>query len=36
MRVGVGYDVHQLVEGRRLFLGGIEIPLLSVMLSSAL
>jgi len=26
MRVGVGYDVHQLVEGRRLFLGGIEIP----------
>ena len=26
MRVGVGYDVHRLVEGRRLFLGGIEIP----------
>jgi len=26
MRIGVGYDVHQLVEGRRLFLGGIEIP----------
>lgn len=26
MRVGIGYDVHQLVEGRRLFLGGIEIP----------
>jgi 2-C-methyl-D-erythritol 2,4-cyclodiphosphate synthase len=26
MRVGVGYDVHQLVEGRKLFLGGIEIP----------
>jgi len=24
-RVGIGYDVHQLVEGRRLFLGGIEI-----------
>jgi 2-C-methyl-D-erythritol 2,4-cyclodiphosphate synthase len=26
MRVGIGYDVHQLVEGRKLFLGGIEIP----------
>jgi 2-C-methyl-D-erythritol 2,4-cyclodiphosphate synthase len=26
MRVGVGYDVHRLLEGRRLFLGGIEIP----------
>ncbi len=26
MRVGIGYDVHRLVEGRRLFLGGIEIP----------
>jgi 2-C-methyl-D-erythritol 2,4-cyclodiphosphate synthase len=26
MRIGVGYDAHQLVEGRRLFLGGIEIP----------
>jgi len=26
MRVGVGYDVHQLVEGRKLFLGGVEIP----------
>jgi len=26
MRVGVGYDVHRLVEGRKLFLGGIEIP----------
>ena len=24
-RVGIGYDVHQLVEGRKLFLGGIEI-----------
>jgi 2-C-methyl-D-erythritol 2,4-cyclodiphosphate synthase len=23
-RVGIGYDVHQLVEGRKLFLGGIE------------
>jgi 2-C-methyl-D-erythritol 2,4-cyclodiphosphate synthase len=26
MKVGIGYDVHPLVEGRRLFLGGIEIP----------
>ncbi len=26
MRVGVGYDVHRLVEGRRLVLGGVEIP----------
>ena len=25
-RVGLGYDVHRLVEGRKLFLGGIEIP----------
>jgi 2-C-methyl-D-erythritol 2,4-cyclodiphosphate synthase len=24
-RVGIGYDVHQLVQGRKLFLGGIEI-----------
>jgi 2-C-methyl-D-erythritol 2,4-cyclodiphosphate synthase len=26
MRVGMGYDVHPLVEGRRLILGGVEIP----------
>jgi len=26
MRVGIGYDSHRLVEGRRLILGGIEIP----------
>ncbi len=26
MRVGIGYDVHPLVRGRRLVLGGIEIP----------
>jgi 2-C-methyl-D-erythritol 2,4-cyclodiphosphate synthase len=26
MRVGLGYDVHALVDGRRLFLGGVEIP----------
>ncbi len=26
MRIGHGYDVHRFQEGRRLFLGGIEIP----------
>ena len=26
MRIGHGYDVHRLVEGRRLILGGVEIP----------
>ena len=26
MRVGTGYDLHRLVEGRRLILGGVEIP----------
>jgi 2-C-methyl-D-erythritol 2,4-cyclodiphosphate synthase len=25
-RVGVGYDIHRLAEGRRLVLGGVEIP----------
>ncbi|MCF8315064.1 MAG: 2-C-methyl-D-erythritol 2,4-cyclodiphosphate synthase [Ignavibacteriales bacterium] len=25
-RIGSGYDVHRLTEGRKLFLGGIEIP----------
>ena len=25
-KVGFGYDVHQIVEGRKLFLGGVEIP----------
>lgn len=25
-RVGLGYDVHRLVPGRRLILGGVEIP----------
>jgi 2-C-methyl-D-erythritol 2,4-cyclodiphosphate synthase len=24
--VGIGYDVHRLVEGRKLYLGGVEIP----------
>ena len=26
MRVGMGYDVHKLVEGRELILGGVNIP----------
>lgn len=26
MKVGMGYDVHKLVEGRKLILGGVEIP----------
>jgi 2-C-methyl-D-erythritol 2,4-cyclodiphosphate synthase len=26
IRIGMGYDVHQLVEGRDLWLGGIKIP----------
>lgn len=25
-RTGIGYDIHRLVEGRKLFIGGIEIP----------
>ncbi|MCR4712102.1 MAG: 2-C-methyl-D-erythritol 2,4-cyclodiphosphate synthase [Clostridia bacterium] len=26
MRIGTGFDVHRLVEGRKLILGGVEIP----------
>ncbi len=26
MRIGFGYDVHRLAEGRKLILGGVEIP----------
>ena len=26
MRIGQGYDVHRLTEGRRLILGGVEVP----------
>ncbi|MFH0739257.1 MAG: 2-C-methyl-D-erythritol 2,4-cyclodiphosphate synthase [Candidatus Omnitrophota bacterium] len=25
-RIGIGYDIHRLVEGRPLFIGGVEIP----------
>ncbi len=26
VRIGFGYDVHQLVENRKLILGGVEVP----------
>ena len=26
MRIGQGYDVHRLIEGRKLVLGGVEVP----------
>ena len=26
MKIGIGYDVHRLVSGRKLILGGVEIP----------
>ncbi|KKL91462.1 hypothetical protein LCGC14_1894480, partial [marine sediment metagenome] len=26
MRIGMGYDVHRLVDGRKLVLGGVTIP----------
>ena len=26
MRIGTGYDVHKLAEGRKLIIGGVEIP----------
>ena len=25
-RVGIGYDIHRLIEGRKLFLGAVQIP----------
>ncbi|MCM8800624.1 MAG: 2-C-methyl-D-erythritol 2,4-cyclodiphosphate synthase [Candidatus Omnitrophica bacterium] len=31
-RIGMGYDIHRLVEGRRLFIGGVEIPYLKGLL----
>ena len=33
MKVGIGYDIHRLVEERRLFLGGIEIPYIKGLIS---
>ena len=26
IKIGLGYDIHRLVEGRKLILGGVEIP----------
>ena len=26
MRVGIGFDAHRLIEGRKLIIGGVEIP----------
>ena len=26
IRIGLGYDLHRLIEGRKLILGGVEIP----------
>lgn len=26
MKIGIGYDIHRFTEGRRLVLGGVEIP----------
>ena len=26
MRIGLGYDIHRLVKGRKLILGGVEVP----------
>lgn len=26
MKIGIGYDVHRLVEGRKLIIGGVDIP----------
>ncbi len=25
-KIGIGYDIHRLVEGRKLFIGGVQIP----------
>lgn len=26
LKIGIGYDIHPLVEGRKLYIGGVEIP----------
>ncbi|MFA5356225.1 MAG: 2-C-methyl-D-erythritol 2,4-cyclodiphosphate synthase [Candidatus Omnitrophota bacterium] len=31
-KIGIGYDIHRLVAGRRLFIGGIEIPYINGLL----
>ena len=30
MRVGMGYDVHKLTEGRKLILGGVDLSLIHI------
>ena len=35
IRVGEGWDVHALVEGRRLVLGGVEVPYAKGLLGQA-
>ena len=32
MRIGSGYDVHKLIEGRELIIGGVHIPYLKGLL----
>jgi len=31
-RIGIGYDIHRLIEGRKLLIGGLEIPYLKGLL----
>jgi 2-C-methyl-D-erythritol 2,4-cyclodiphosphate synthase len=31
-RIGIGYDIHRLVSGRKLFIGGVEIPYINGLL----
>ncbi|MFH1269703.1 MAG: 2-C-methyl-D-erythritol 2,4-cyclodiphosphate synthase [Candidatus Omnitrophota bacterium] len=31
-RIGIGYDIHRLVAGRKLFIGGVEIPYINGLL----
>ena len=33
MRVGIGYDIHRLVDEKKLFLGGVEIPYVKGLIS---
>lgn len=33
MRVGIGYDIHRLVDEKKLFLGGVEIPYIKGLIS---
>jgi 2-C-methyl-D-erythritol 2,4-cyclodiphosphate synthase len=33
MRIGIGYDIHRLVEERKLFLAGVEIPYIKGLIS---